>query len=64
MKKTIFLLSATAMLALTGCIAVDANEHAVDSVTMNTETALRVCGGPGMVKEVTDEGYTCHSPDD
>lgn len=59
MKKTVFALTAVTLLALTGCIAVDADEHSVDAVAINTETALRVCGGPGMVKEVTDDGYTC-----
>ena len=58
MKKTVFALTAITMLALTGCIAVDADEHSVDAVAINTEAALRVCG-QGMVQEVTDDGYTC-----
>lgn len=59
MKKTVFALATVTMLTLAGCVAIDADEHSVDAVAINTETALRVCGGEGMVKEVTDDGFTC-----
>jgi len=62
MKKTVFALTAVTMLALTGCVAIDADEHSVDAVAINTEAAIRVCG-EGMVKEVTDDGYTCKQAD-
>lgn len=48
------------LLGLTGCIAVS-DEGDSASIAANTEAALRVCGGPGTVKEVTEDGYSCMS---
>ncbi len=51
---------AASMLALSGCIHVDDDGYSdVDEIAYNTETALRVCGGPGTVAEVTDDGFQC-----
>jgi hypothetical protein len=53
---------AITMLALTGCIHVSDDGHSdLDEIAINTETALRVCGGEGRVKEVTEDGYICHA---
>lgn len=53
--------AALAMTVLTGCVHVSDDGHSdLEEISINTETALRVCGGPGTVKEVTDEGFTCH----
>ena len=63
MKKS-YLISgiAVSFLALAGCIHVsDGNYTDLDEIAANTETALRVCGGEGLVKEVTEDGYTCHN---
>ena len=63
--KTFAALSAASLgaLMLTGCIIVDDDGHPrVDSVTRNTDTAIRVCG-EGNVEEVDDDGYTCKSDD-
>ena len=64
MKKTVFALTTVTLLTLAGCVAIDADEHAVDAIALNTETALRVCGGVGSVKEVTDDGYSCKKADE
>jgi hypothetical protein len=51
---------AITMLALTGCIHVSDDGHSdLDEIAVNTETALRVCGGPGTVAEVTEDGFLC-----
>ncbi len=55
---------AVSFLALAGCIHVSEGSYSdLDEIAVNTETALRVCGGEGLVKEVTEDGYTCHSHD-
>lgn len=59
MKKTLFAATAIATLGLAGCIHVDADEHGRDAIYENTETALRVCGGEGRVKEVNEDGFKC-----
>ncbi|HBT36143.1 MAG TPA: hypothetical protein DEB52_08980 [Hyphomonas sp.] len=59
MKKTVFAVTAIATLTLAGCIHVDADEHGRDAMYENTETALRVCGGEGRVKEVNEDGFKC-----
>ncbi|MDX1292941.1 MAG: hypothetical protein R3265_09035 [Hyphomonas sp.] len=59
MKKTILAVSAIAMMSLAGCIHIDADEEGRDAIYENTETALRVCGGEGRVKEVNEDGFTC-----
>jgi len=52
--------AALAMTALTGCVHVSDDGYSdQEEISINTETALRVCGGPGTVKEVTEEGFTC-----
>ncbi len=65
MKKALFIGgSAITLLALAGCIHVSDGDYSdLDEIATNTETALRVCGGEGYVKEVTEDGYTCHSRD-
>lgn len=51
---------AITMLALTGCIHVDEGDWSdSEEIALNTETALRVCGGPGTVAEVNEDGFTC-----
>ncbi|MAN47051.1 MAG: hypothetical protein GYB49_08595 [Alphaproteobacteria bacterium] len=59
MKKIVFAVTAIATLSLAGCIHVDADENGRDAIYENTEAALRVCGGEGRVKEVTEDGYSC-----
>jgi len=61
MTKTLLLGGmAVSALALAGCIHVDDDGYSsVDEIAYNTETALRVCGGPGTVAEVTDDGFEC-----
>lgn len=65
MKKALLIGAiAISSISLAGCIHVDDNGYSnVDEIALNTETALRVCGGEGQVKEVTDDGYSCHSPE-
>lgn len=61
MKKTVLLgaISLT-LIGLVGCIHVDEGDWSdSEEIALNTETALRVCGGPGTVTEVTEDGYTC-----
>ena len=61
MKKTLLIggLAAT-FLTLAGCIHVAEGDYSdQDEIAMNTETALRVCGGPGTVESVDEDGYTC-----
>lgn len=61
MKKTVLLgaMSLT-LIGLVGCIHVDEGDWSdSEEIALNTETALRVCGGPGTVAEVTEDGYTC-----
>ncbi len=62
MKKALLIGGiAMATITLSGCIHVDDSGYSnVDEIAINTETALRVCGGEGRVKEVTDDGYSCH----
>ena len=50
--------------SLTGCIAVSGVHDEVDAVAINTEVAVRVCGGEANVKEVTDDGYKCRTETD
>ncbi|MEL6726956.1 MAG: hypothetical protein AAFP81_13185 [Pseudomonadota bacterium] len=61
MKKTImFGAMSVALIGLVGCIHVDEGDWSdSEQITLNTETALRVCGGPGTVEKVTEDGYTC-----
>jgi len=61
MKKPIlFGAMSVALLGLVGCIHVDDDDWSdSEEIALNTETALRVCGGPGTVAEVTENGYTC-----
>lgn len=59
MKRTLFAATAIATLGLAGCIHVDADEHGRDAIYENTETALRVCGGEGRVKEANEDGFKC-----
>ncbi|MEO0451542.1 MAG: hypothetical protein AAFZ74_14615 [Pseudomonadota bacterium] len=61
MKKTImFGAMSVGLIGLVGCIHVDEGDWSdSDQITLNTETALRVCGGPGTVEKVTEDGYTC-----
>ena len=61
MKNTILISGVSVMLlGLAGCIHVDEG-HRSDSeeISRNTDTALRVCGGPGTVADVSDEGFSC-----
>ncbi|MEM8616967.1 MAG: hypothetical protein AAGF20_08540 [Pseudomonadota bacterium] len=60
------ILAATALsgLALTGCVHVSDNGASdLDEIAVNTETALRVCGGEGRIKEVTEDGFKCQDGD-
>lgn len=51
-------------LGLGACVHVDEGDWSdAEEISRNTETALRVCGGPGTVAEVTDEGFTCKTDD-
>ena len=59
MKKIVFAVTAIATLSPAGCIHVDADENGRDAIYENTEAALRVCGGEGRVKEVSEDGYSC-----
>ena len=61
MKNTIrFGALGVAALGLVGCIHVDEGDWSdSEEIALNTETALRVCGGPGTVEKVTEDGYTC-----
>lgn len=61
MKKTmLFGAMSVALLGLVGCIHVDEGDWSdSEEIALNTETALRVCGGLGTVEEVTENGYTC-----
>lgn len=61
MKNTVLFgaLSVT-LLGLAGCIHVDEGDWSdSEEIALNTETALRVCGGPGTVEKVTEDGYSC-----
>lgn len=66
MKKTVlFGAVSVALLGLVGCIHVDEGDWSdSEEIARNTETALRVCGGEGNVKEVTENGYKCQDGDD
>lgn len=61
MKKTVLLgAMSVALIGLVGCIHVDEGDWSdSEQIALNTETALRVCGGPGTVEKVTEDGYTC-----
>ena len=61
MKNTVlFGAMSVALLGLVGCIHVDEGDWSdSEEIALNTETALRVCGGPGTVEKVTENGYTC-----
>ncbi|GAB5454896.1 MAG: hypothetical protein Hens2KO_11250 [Henriciella sp.] len=61
MKNTVLLGAlSVALLGLVGCIHVDEGDWSdSEEIALNTETALRVCGGPGTVEKVTEDGYTC-----
>ena len=49
-----------ALIGLAGCIHDDEGDWSdSEEIALNTETALRVCGGPGTVAEVTENGYSC-----
>ena len=65
MKSTLFAAAMLAVMPLTGCVIVD-DDHDyddLDAIAINTDTALRVCGGEGRVKEVTDDGFKCMDDD-
>ncbi|MEL7232035.1 MAG: hypothetical protein AAGJ85_05940 [Pseudomonadota bacterium] len=52
--------SALSLAALAGCVHVSDNGASdLDEIAVNTDTALRVCGGPGTVAEVDEDGFTC-----
>lgn len=58
--KRMMIAGALLAASLTGCIAVsDVSDS--DAVRVNTDLAVRVCGGENNVKEVTDQGYTCRT---
>lgn len=61
MKKALLISgAAVSFLALAGCVHVaEGYDNDLDEIAVNTETALRVCGGPGTVGEVTEDGYSC-----
>lgn len=61
MKKTVlFGAMSVALLGLVGCIHVDEGDWSdAEEIARNTDTALRVCGGPGTVAEVTEDGFSC-----
>ena len=61
MKSTVLIgAMSVALLGLAGCIHVDDGDWSdSEEIALNTETALRVCGGPGTVEKVTEDGYTC-----
>lgn len=51
-------------LGIGACVHVDEGDWSdAEDISRNTETALRVCGGPGTVAEVSDDGFTCKTPD-
>ena len=56
--KVSMIAGALLALSLTGCIAVS-GVHDDDAVRVNTDLAVRVCGGEQNVKEVTEDGYSC-----
>ncbi|MEO1643021.1 MAG: hypothetical protein AAFR74_06755 [Pseudomonadota bacterium] len=52
--------TALSLTALAGCVHVsDDGMSDLDEIAVNTDTALRVCGGPGTVAEVDEDGFTC-----
>jgi hypothetical protein len=61
MKNTVLFGAVSAvLLGLAGCIHVDEGDWSdSEEIARNTETALAVCGGPGTVEKVTEDGYTC-----
>ena len=61
MRSTVLIgAMSVALLGLAGCIHVDEGDWSdSEEIALNTETALRVCGGPGTVEKVTEDGYTC-----
>lgn len=61
MKKTLLIGGMIAtVLALGACVHVSDDGYSdQDEIAMNTETALRVCGGPGTVESVDEDGFTC-----
>ena len=60
-KKVLLGAMSVALIGLAGCIHVDEGDWSdSEEIALNTETALRVCGGPGTVAEVTEDGYTCN----
>jgi len=59
-KKVLFGAMSIALIGLAGCIHVDEGDWSdSEEIALNTETALRVCGGPGTVAEVSEDGYSC-----
>lgn len=59
-KKVLLGAMSVALIGLAGCIHVDEGDWSdSEEIALNTETALRVCGGPGTVAEVAEYGYTC-----
>lgn len=65
MKHLIMIgVASAALIGLSGCIHVDQDDWSdSEMIAVNTETALRVCGGPGTVEKVTENGYTCKDDD-
>ena len=62
MKNSMILAGIVLAVSLTGCVAVS-GVHDDDAVRVNTDLAIRVCGGEQNVKEVNDEGYVCKTDD-
>lgn len=61
-KTALFGAMSVALIGLAGCIHVDEGDWSdSEEIARNTDTALRVCGGPGTVEKVTEDGYTCKS---
>ena len=56
--KILTIAGALLAVSLTGCIAVS-DVHDDDAVRVNTDLAVRVCGGEANVREVTADGYRC-----
>lgn len=65
MKKSLLISGiAATFLGLTACIHVDEGDHSdLDEIAVNTETALRVCGGPGTIAKVDEDGFSCKDND-
>ncbi|GAB5457438.1 MAG: hypothetical protein Hens3KO_04680 [Henriciella sp.] len=57
--------SAALLLTLAGCIHVAEGDYSdQDEIAANTEMALQVCGGPGTIAEVSEDGFECKEDDE